>query len=106
MIRFLVHYGIHFIVPIAIAWLFYRKRFKEAVLILWLGIIIDLDHLWAIPIFDPDRCSIGFHTLHTFVAFIIYLVLFVYPKTRIYGLALLLHLVADSTDCLLMSLQL
>ena len=75
-------------------------------LILWFGIVIDLDHLWADPIFDANRCSIDFHFLHTFGAFVIYLALFTYPKTRIYGLALLLHLIADTTDCFLMSLQL
>lgn len=47
MIRFLAHYGIHFIVPILIAFWFYRGDFKKVSIILLLGIIIDIDHLWA-----------------------------------------------------------
>ena len=31
----------------------------------WLGWLIDLDHLLADPVYAPDRCSIGFHPLHT-----------------------------------------
>jgi len=70
--------------------------------ILWLGIIIDLDHLWANPIFDANRCSLGFHSFHTYPAIALYVCLFLYPKTRIFGLALLIHILADGADCLLM----
>ena len=28
--------------------------------------LVDLDHLFADPIYDPDRCSIGFHPLHQY----------------------------------------
>ena len=62
--------------------------------------IIDLDHLLAIPIFDPNRCSINFHPLHTYFALAVYAVLFAIKKTRIIGLGLLLHLLTDYLDCL------
>ncbi|EID72377.1 DUF6122 family protein [Imtechella halotolerans] len=105
MIRFLAHYGIHFIVPILIAFWFYRGDFKKVSIILLLGIIIDIDHLWATPLFDANRCSINFHPLHTYFAILIYLLLFSWKKTRIFGLALLLHILADSVDCLFIHFQ-
>ena len=27
--------------------------------------LVDLDHLLAEPVFDPERCSVGFHPLHS-----------------------------------------
>lgn len=100
VIRFIAHYGIHFAVPIGIAYFFYRAQFKKSLLLLWGGILIDLDHLLADPLFDPMRCSIGFHPLHSYWAIELYLLLFSIPKTRIFGLALCIHLVADAVDCL------
>jgi len=103
--RFLIHYGIHFLVPIAIAFIFFKKDQRKILFILWAGIFIDLDHLLAHPIFDPNRCSINFHPLHTYWAAAIYFVLLFFKKTRIFGLALLLHLVADAMDCWLLFLE-
>ncbi|MEL4307371.1 DUF6122 family protein [Joostella sp. CR20] len=103
MLRPFVHYGIHFIVPIVIAYFFFRSNFKSAVIILLLGICIDIDHLWATPIFDANRCSIGFHFLHQYYAIAIYILLLVFKRTRIFGIALLIHILADITDCYLMS---
>ncbi len=100
MIRFLLHYGIHFLVPILIAYLFYRKDFFKATLILLAGISIDIDHLLATPMFDSTRCSISFHPLHSYLAISGYLILFLIKKTRIWGLAFLIHILADFVDCL------
>ncbi|MEJ1223352.1 DUF6122 family protein [Sediminicola sp. 1XM1-17] len=102
MLRFCVHYGIHFLVPIAIGLYFYKENRLWAVLLLLAGIMIDLDHLVASPIFDSARCSIGFHPLHTYWAIILYIGLLFFRKTRIVGLALCIHIVADTADCLLM----
>lgn len=64
--------------------------------------IIDCDHLWADPIFDPDRCSIGFHTFHTYWAMAVY-VLFLFVKPlRFFGIGALLHVAVDAVDCLMM----
>lgn len=104
MIRPLVHYGIHFLVPVLIAFIFYRPQLKRAIIILISGIIIDVDHLLATPVFDAHRCSIGFHFLHSYIAIAVYMILFALPKTRIYGLALLVHIIADAADCLLMNI--
>lgn len=105
MLRFFLHYGIHFLVPIAIGLLFFpkEKRF-QTILILLSGILIDVDHLLADLIFDPNRCSIGFHPLHSYWAIGIYAMMLIPKKTRIFGLAFLIHILADSVDCYLISL--
>jgi hypothetical protein len=102
MLRFGIHYGIHFLIPILIGFLFFKENRLWVVLILLSGIAIDLDHLLAIPIFDPMRCSIGFHPLHSYIAIGFYTVLTAVKKTRIYGLALLIHILADLVDCALL----
>ncbi|MGB5356288.1 MAG: DUF6122 family protein [Eudoraea sp.] len=106
MLRFFLHYGFHFLVPVIVGLLFYKKNTLAAILILLSAILIDVDHLWANPIFDPNRCSINFHPLHTYWAIAIYFLLFIIKKTRIVGLALLLHIIADSLDCYFLSLEL
>ncbi|MET7027978.1 DUF6122 family protein [Sediminicola luteus] len=102
MLRFLVHYGIHFLVPIAIGLYFYKDKRFWAVLILLAGILIDLDHLVASPIFDSTRCSVGFHPLHSYWAIMFYIGFLFFKKTRVVGLALCIHIIADTADCLLM----
>jgi len=102
MLRFLVHYGIHFLVPIAIGFIFFKKNRLVVIAILLAGIVIDIDHFWATPIFDANRCSIGFHFLHSYWAIAAYGMLLLWKKTRLVGLALAIHIVADSVDCLLM----
>ncbi len=104
MARFIVHYGIHFLVPIAIAFLFFKEGRIRVLFILWAGILLDIDHLWAAPIFDPDRCSINFHPLHSYWAIAVYIGMLIPAKTRIFGIALLLHMVADMVDCYLLFL--
>ncbi len=64
--------------------------------------LIDLDHLLATPVFDPNRCSIGFHPLHSYYAIAVYIGLLFYKKTRIIAIGLLLHLLTDFQDCMWM----
>ncbi|WP_242535597.1 DUF6122 family protein [[Muricauda] lutisoli] len=102
MLRHLIHYGIHFLVPVLIAVWFFKGASLKVALILLAGIIIDMDHLWATPLYDPNRCSIGFHTLHSYWAILVYSILPFFKTTRIVGLALIIHIIADWMDCLLM----
>lgn len=102
MLRPLLHYGIHFLLPVVVAIAFYRKSWRFALPVLLGGILLDLDHLLATPIFDASRCSIGYHPLHTYPAIAVYVLLLFFPKSRIFGIAALIHMLADSTDCLLM----
>ncbi len=101
MVRFIAHYGFHFIIPLAIAWIFFRHNWKKVYLIFLATMLIDLDHLLANPIFDPNRCSIGFHPLHSFYAMGVYVALLFPKKTRVLAIGLLLHLLADQIDCLM-----
>ena len=64
--------------------------------------LVDLDHLLATPIYDPTRCSIGFHPLHNFIAISMYVFLCFLPKfryLRIIGMGLIIHMLLDSLDC-------
>ncbi|TPN85282.1 DUF6122 family protein [Aquimarina algicola] len=102
MIQPLIHYGFHFVVPLFIALLFFRKRWKVAYLIFIFAIFIDVDHILADPIFDPNRCSVGFHPLHSYYAITGYTIMLFFNKTRIFGLALLWHIGTDLLDCWMM----
>lgn len=95
----LVHYSLHFLFPGLIAWLFFRSNWKEAWLIMIATMLVDLDHLLADPIFDPGRCSIGYHPLHSWPAIGVYAALLFFPKTRIAAVGLLFHMLTDWQDC-------
>ncbi|AWX43317.1 hypothetical protein HME9304_00305 [Flagellimonas maritima] len=101
MHRFIIHYSIHFILPILIGLFIVKNNKVKVTLILLAGILIDVDHVLAEPIFDPNRCSINFHPLHSYFAILIYCILPFFKRTRIIGLALIIHIIADLTDCLL-----
>lgn len=103
MLRFISHYGIHFLVPIGIAYFFFKEDKFKVALILLAGILLDLDHLLATPIFDPLRCSINFHPLHSYGAILVYGLLLISSKTRVWGIAFLIHMLADVVDCLFLS---
>ena len=99
MLQSIVHYSIHFIVPIIVAYIFFRKNWKKASIIMLLGIVIDIDHLLANPMFDPNRCSINFHILHSYYAIGVYILLALLKSTRLIGIGLLIHIIADTVDC-------
>ncbi|RLD24017.1 MAG: hypothetical protein DRI70_08675 [Bacteroidetes bacterium] len=105
MFRFFVHYGIHFIVPILIGLYFFKEHRLRIILILLSGILIDVDHFLANPIFDSNRCSIDFHPLHSYWAIAVYVSLLPFRKMRIVGIALLIHILADVVDCAMLILQ-
>ena len=102
LLSFVVHYGNHFVVPLLWAALLFRSRWKAAVIVLWATMLIDVDHLLATPIYDPARCSIGFHPLHSEWAIGIYFLLLFFPKSRIVAIGLLYHMLTDYQDCLWM----
>ena len=102
MIQTIAHYGCHVFIPLIVALVFYRPNWKVAFLIMFARMLIDLDHLLADPIFDPNRCSIGFHPLHTYYALALYILLMIPKKTRLIGLGLVIHLIADTVDCAFM----
>jgi hypothetical protein len=113
----MVHIALHFIVPVVIALAFYRDNWRKAALIMVATMVVDADHLLANPIYDPDRCSIGFHPLHSVPMIALYLAVFLLPLVlgrkadgrglkpaawvlHLVGLGLLLHMALDWLDCI------
>ena len=112
-----LHLALHFVVPLLVGVAFYRRRWRQAVLILMATMLVDLDHLLATPVYDPERCSIGIHPLHGALPIAIYVALFAVPLVldrkagargmrpalrtiHLIGLGLLIHMALDWTDCL------
>ncbi len=102
MLQPIVHYGLHFGLPLVIAVIFFKNNWLKAYGIMILGMLIDLDHLLADPIFDSNRCSINFHPLHSYYAIGLYILLLLPKKTRLIAIGLVIHILADSADCYLM----
>ena len=74
------HLILHFLIPFIIAAYLYREQWLRPFLIMMLATLIDLDHLIADPIYDPNRCSVGFHPLHSLVPLILYTLLLISKK--------------------------
>ena len=98
----ILHYGGHFLVPFLIARMLWPEDWRRAGLVMIAANLIDLDHLLANPIFDPARCSIGFHPLHGWWAATTYAALLLVPRwwSRAIGLGALWHLAVDYGDCI------
>ena len=93
------HLMLHTLVPLVIALVFFRDQWQKAWLIMLATMLVDLDHLLADPIFAADRCSIGFHPLHTYTAITVYLLMTLWRPLRLVGIGLLIHMVVDASDC-------
>ena len=102
MLQSIVHYGLHFLLPVAIAYIFYRPSWIRIALILLATMAVDLDHLLSEPIFDATRCTIGYHLLHQPLAIICYAILLLFPRARVLSIGLLLHMLTDKIDCIWM----
>ena len=113
----MIHIALHIIVPLLIALIFYRSTWRNASVIMIGTMLVDVDHLLADPIYDPNRCSINFHPLHTYPAIAIYAALFAVTlvirwRTNGHGLnhpervlhlitlGLLVHMALDWVDCM------
>jgi len=98
----IIHILLHFTVPALVARYGYKDRWKQVWAVMMLTMIVDLDHLWATPVFDPGRCSIGFHPLHTWPAILVYGLLTAISLSRIIGLGFVIHMALDALDCVWM----
>lgn len=100
-----LHYAGHWFVPFAIGWLIWRENWLRAGLLIASANLIDLDHLLADPMFDPNRCSIGFHLLHGWIGAAIYAVMIALRNApwwvRALGVGALWHLAVDYGDCMM-----
>ena len=95
----MIHIALHFLVPAIVAGLFFRPDWKLGFLIMIGTMLVDVDHLLAIPVYDPGRCSIGYHPFHGFLPIALYLSLCFIPRLRYVGLGLVIHMALDSFDC-------
>lgn len=82
------------------ALLFFKPQWLKCYLVMLATMLVDLDHLLATPVYDPLRCSIGFHPLHQWLPIAVYTVLCFFPVTRLLGLGLVIHMLLDGIDCL------
>lgn len=104
--RSFVHYGLHFIAPILLAYLFKKKHRAKAFAIMLATMVVDTDHLLADPIFDPNRLSIGFHPLHSYFAIAVYVIMCFLPYEKLHwpwwlravGIGLVFHMLTDLQD--------
>lgn len=114
----MIHIALHFSVPLLVGIAFYRSHWHNATVIMVATMIVDVDHLLADPVYDPNRCSIGFHPLHSSPAIVIYAALFVLSLIvgrendsksvrsdirvlHLVGLGLLIHMALDWIDCMM-----
>jgi hypothetical protein len=101
----IVHLILHFIIPITLARFAFPDRWIRLSLIMVSTMVIDLDHFLANPVFDPLRCSIGFHPLHSYPAISAYLLMLALPKLRFVAIGLLIHIGLDGLECIRLVLQ-
>jgi len=103
MTQQIIHYSLHFLAIGIIAYLYDKEYWLKYWLILAATMMVDLDHLVADPIFDPDRCGIGFHPLHSEIAITAYVLGMVFIKQKIIRLiciGLFFHMFTDFIDCI------
>ena len=103
VLRHILHYGFHVLAPFFFGKLFWKENWWKAGLIMLGTMAIDLDHVLADPVFDPGRCSIRFHPLHTPWAGAVYAAGLAIPAWpwRAVAVGCLWHLCTDAVDCML-----
>lgn len=104
MFRPVLHVVLHAVVPALVARLTWRERWMRAWLVMMATMVVDLDHLLARPMYDPGRCSLGFHPLHSSWAIAGYLAMAAWARTRLVAVGLLVHMALDLSDCVGMRL--
>lgn len=94
-----IHIALHFLLPALVAAVFFRRDWRRAFLVMSATMLVDIDHLLASPVYDPGRCSIGFHPLHGLLPITVYLALCFAPRLRYVGIGLVVHMALDSLTC-------
>ena len=130
--RALIHMLLHVLVPIVVLMGFrlidgpriknpkesgWQSWLSHPLVIMLMTMSVDIDHLLANPIYEPNRCSILFHPLHTTWPMLVYGVMLIWPllksvsaytlsnRDRVIGwigVGLVIHMLLDSLDCLWM----
>lgn len=68
-------------------------------------IAVDVDHLLADPVYDPHRCSLGFHPLHNTGPIALYGIAALWAKLRLVAIGLLIHMALDGIDCVFIQIE-
>lgn len=102
MIRPVVHLALHVLVPLGVARAARGARWLGPFVAMMATMAVDLDHLAADPVYDPNRCGIGFHPLHEPALFPVWILLASFVRTRWVGVGLLIHMTLDGLDCALL----
>lgn len=93
------HLVLHFLVPAIVARAGFGRDWFMPWLIMSATILVDLDHVFADPLYDPNRCSIGTHPLHMEPMFLLYFLMLFLPRLSFIGVGLLIHMALDGLDC-------
>lgn len=99
MLCSVLHLVLHVLAPAPVARLGWRTAFWRAWAVMVATMLVDLDHLLADPIYDPNRCSLTRHPLHSVPACAVYLVLLAPARTRLVAAGLAIHMALDGLDC-------
>ena len=106
MLRGIVHYGLHFLAPYFLAFLWGRSRQFKAYLILLATMLVDLDHLLAEIYTLSLHDALPIYLLHSYPMIILYALLCILPLhrlglpwwVRVVGVGLLFHMATDWQD--------
>ena len=98
----MIHLAMHFLTPAVLTAVFFRKSWRITYFLMIATMLVDVDHLFADTIYEPNRCSIGFHPLHELWFVLFYIALFFIPKMpklRLIAVGLTVHMALDAIDC-------
>ena len=96
----ITHLAGHTILPIAISYAGYGSLWKSSAKIMIASNLVDVDHLLAKPIYNPNRCSIESHPLHSLPMIGLYSAMLLNEETQEWGVGLLTHMAVDYVDCI------
>ena len=96
----IIHLTGHTLLPIAISYAGYGSSWKSVAKIMIASNLVDADHLLAKPIYNPDRCSIESHPLHSLPMIGLYSAMLFNAQTEELGVGLLTHMAVDYVDCI------
>jgi hypothetical protein len=116
--RAIIHLLLHVLIPLIFAWLCApQNKWKIVFVVMLATMLVDIDHLLATPIYEPNRCSILFHPLHQILPIVVYFMMALWPLCVLVlgrelkriefwfgwlGLGLLIHMLLDGLDCVWM----
>ncbi|GAA5525391.1 hypothetical protein Maes01_01960 [Microbulbifer aestuariivivens] len=92
---------LHLGAPVAVAWIFFRKIWMRAALIMLAANLVALDRLFFAAAETPTNCAINAYPLHTMLPISLYGAMMFLPwlPVRLLGIGLVLHMLVDALGC-------